>query len=331
MIENREYLVTIIIPVYNAAAFLDICLDSVVNQSYRNLEVLLIDDGSTDASGRLCDKWSVKDSRVHVVHCENGGPSKARNIGLKKALGQFVMFVDSDDRLCPQAVKRSLTCMIDSRADLVAFGKEFIDEQGTVTRRSAIAELIECNPGDATYYDSMVALLKTDYLNPPWGKLIRRSLLTGLIFDESLIYEEDLDFNLKILAHMPHVVALNEVHYQYRHMFTGLANSFSVKKVDNVIEVNHRKIEFFEGRLSDAALCGLSSNIIDDYTWVINQIVRASNISVKWKIRYIRQMIRDETSRAYIKRGLLHASMTRICKIVILFDWTWLWRLYLRK
>ena len=89
--------VSIIIPVYNVAPYLDRCVQSACNQTYRNIEIILVDDGSTDESGEMCDRWAEKDSRVRVVHKKNGGLSDARNTGLDIAHGKYILFLDSDD------------------------------------------------------------------------------------------------------------------------------------------------------------------------------------------------------------------------------------------
>ena len=90
-------LVSVIVPVYNVAPYLEQCLDSIVNQTYQNLEIILVDDGSTDESGAICDRYAEQDGRIQVVHKENGGLSSARNVGLDKMTGEWVLFVDSDD------------------------------------------------------------------------------------------------------------------------------------------------------------------------------------------------------------------------------------------
>ena len=90
-------LISVIVPVYNVEEYLDRCIESIVNQTYKNLEILLIDDGSTDNSYNICDKWAKKDNRIKVVHKENGGVSSARNVGLDVATGDYIGFVDSDD------------------------------------------------------------------------------------------------------------------------------------------------------------------------------------------------------------------------------------------
>ena len=98
--------VTVIIPVYKVERYLDACVESVVRQSYADLEILLVDDGSPDRCPALCDAWAEKDPRIKVIHRENGGLSAARNSGIDAAMGEFLLFVDSDDLLEPDAVRR---------------------------------------------------------------------------------------------------------------------------------------------------------------------------------------------------------------------------------
>ena len=114
-------LVSVIVPVYNVAPYLEQCLDSIVNQTYRNLEIILVDDGSTDESGAICDRYAEQDSRIQVVHKENGGQSSARNVALDMMTGEWVLFVDSDDWIELNTLEL-LFEQKDERADLVEFG-----------------------------------------------------------------------------------------------------------------------------------------------------------------------------------------------------------------
>ena len=105
-------MLSIITPVYNVEAYLDRCVQSVLSQSYRNIEMVLIDDGSTDGSGALCDKWAQEDSRVVVIHKENGGVSSARNAGLVRSKGDFLTFVDPDDFISPETYTFIMTFLL---------------------------------------------------------------------------------------------------------------------------------------------------------------------------------------------------------------------------
>ena len=120
--------VTVIIPVYKVERYLDACVESVVRQSYADLEILLVDDGSPDRCPALCDAWAEKDPRIKVIHRENGGLSAARNSGIDAAKGEFLLFVDSDDLLEPDAVRRAVDAQRQQDADLVIFNLTYVDE-----------------------------------------------------------------------------------------------------------------------------------------------------------------------------------------------------------
>ncbi len=126
----REEKISIIVPVYNVETYLRECLDSVCNQTYRNLEIILIDDGSTDSSGVICDAYAAQDNRISVIHKTNGGQSSARNTGLDTATGKYVLFVDSDDYICTNLVEEAVCFIQSSGSDFIFFDGECFSEIG---------------------------------------------------------------------------------------------------------------------------------------------------------------------------------------------------------
>lgn len=123
-------MVSVIIPVYNVAAYLEECVQSVLNQTYTNLEIILVDDGSTDDSGAMCDRFAATDPRVRVIHRENGGLSAARNTGLTNANGQFLYFLDSDDWIDPDTVEQLRTQLLETDSDFVIFNAVCFEDGG---------------------------------------------------------------------------------------------------------------------------------------------------------------------------------------------------------
>ena len=123
--------ISVIVPVYNVEKYLCKCVDSILVQSYTNFELLLIDDGSTDSSGLICDEYAAKDLRVRVFHKQNGGLSSARNVGISIAMGEYVIFVDSDDYWTSSSVlDKLLVCAIQNDADIVRGELCYVDENG---------------------------------------------------------------------------------------------------------------------------------------------------------------------------------------------------------
>ena len=115
-------LVSIVLPIYNVAPYLDRCMQSVVNQSYKNLEIIMVDDGSTDACSELCEKWNKHDNRVKVIHKSNAGLGEARNTGIENATGDYVCFFDSDDYLRLDAIEMAVSSALHRQSDVVLWG-----------------------------------------------------------------------------------------------------------------------------------------------------------------------------------------------------------------
>lgn len=186
--------ISIIIPVYNAGDTLSRCVDSVLAQSFGDFEVLLVDDGSTDSSAKICDEYAAKDSRVRVFHKENGGVSSARNVGLDHALGEWVCFCDADDFLPAGAWTEKLLAV---EADMLIGSYEEVKADGRRTLR-----LLD----DAAYRGGAeVRRLCSERLTHPafhtlWGKFFRRGLLDGLRLDGRLTNGEDTLYLLRCLA-----------------------------------------------------------------------------------------------------------------------------------
>ena len=123
-------IISVIVPVYKAEKYLEKCLDSIVGQTYKDLEIILVDDGSPDSSGRICDKYAENDNRIKVIHKKNGGDSSARNAGFKEATGKYIATIDSDDWIELDAYEKMLKKMIENNVDIVRCGffKDFDDK-----------------------------------------------------------------------------------------------------------------------------------------------------------------------------------------------------------
>ena len=128
-----QMLITVVLPVYKVEKFLDRCIESVVGQTYRNLEILLIDDGSPDRCPSMCDEWALKDSRIRVIHKKNAGLGEARNTGIENASGSYICFFDSDDYIHPETIEKCVTRLNRDHADVVIFGVNCVNSTGRIT------------------------------------------------------------------------------------------------------------------------------------------------------------------------------------------------------
>lgn len=181
--------ISIIVPVFNAEKYLHRCVGSILNQTFKDFELLLINDGSKDKSGIICDEYAAKDSRVRVFHKENGGVSSARNLGLDNAKGDYIMFVDSDDYMFPQMCEHMVATIETKNADLVVCGTT--EPGGGYWRHVTDKDytLIQLK-------DNFVELLHTELLSPPWNKIFKRAIIGEERFLEGVSFGEDLIFNL---------------------------------------------------------------------------------------------------------------------------------------
>ncbi|MBE5999531.1 MAG: glycosyltransferase [Sarcina sp.] len=208
--ENLEDLISVIIPVYNVRPFLRACMDSVFAQTFRNLEIILVDDGSTDGSGELCDTLSMEDPRVRVIHRENGGLSAARNTGIDASTGTYLYFLDSDDALSPVALAHLWTACIRTRAD-VAVGDflRFSSEEVPKERRTFASESLD------TKEALRRMLLNRGFGHQAWGKLFRRELWEKLRYPAGLLYE-DYAVIYDVMLGAAKVAAVTDALYFYR-------------------------------------------------------------------------------------------------------------------
>lgn len=203
-------MISVIIPVYNVSAFLPRCLDSVLNQDHIR-EVILVDDGSTDDSGAICDRYAETDSRVTVIHKKNGGLSSARNAGLDIALGEYVAFVDSDDYLEPNAYRILLDAALKTGSDLVCAGR--YDLYGTQQQKGLCPEKEEVIEGK-----ELVKRIFTwnQVDSAAWDKLYRRSLFDGIRYPVGKICE-DVPVTYRLALRANQVAMVPQPVYNYYH------------------------------------------------------------------------------------------------------------------
>ncbi len=238
-----EKLISIIIPVYKVEKYLDKCIESVVGQSYRNLEIILVDDGSPDNCPVMCDVWAEKDSRIKAIHKENGGLSDARNTGMAIATGEFIGFVDSDDWIHPEMYQNLYDLMTADGSDIAACGVEMVWEDGTSSRRLTRAGCCKLNREEA-----MRAIIEESWLKQPvWYKLYKTGLIWDIIFPVGK-YHEDVFWSYQAVAKAEKVSVTDKVGYYYvQHNGSIMDESYSLKRLD-AIEAKKNRIHFINER-----------------------------------------------------------------------------------
>lgn len=179
--------ISVIVPVYKVEPYLDRCIQSIVAQTYTNLEIILVDDGSPDNCGAICDTWAIRDSRFKVIHKENGGLSDARNAGLAAASGEYIAFVDSDDWLSPSFIAELYTTLIENNADVAECGVSYVDESGNTLHIRHTTTVPVLDKLDAL----KLLILEDGIYQTVWNKLYRRSILNGIQFEKGKYHEDD--------------------------------------------------------------------------------------------------------------------------------------------
>lgn len=226
----EQPLVSIIVPVYNAGAYLRPCLESIRRQSWENIEVLLINDGSTDGSLTVCEEFEAADPRFKVITQPNSGVSAARNRGLAAAKGKYIQFVDGDDKLTPDATELLAAAAEKKGADLVvAHFYRVVGERHA--QRGHIKK--ECYLNRADYAEQMRKAPANYYYGVLWNKLYHRSILERqeMRFDESMNWCEDFIFNLEYLRHCRLIAAIpRPVYYYYKREGSLVTSHISLRR-----------------------------------------------------------------------------------------------------
>ena len=210
-------MLSVIIPVYNAEKYLRKCVKSILSQRYKDFELILIDDGSTDQSFKLCNAFQAEDNRVHVIHKENGGVSSARNRGLDVAQGEYITFIDSDDWINPDLLERLMAQI--GQADMAVGGYTTISKAGNVEQKYKDESLTYpecvCSKFDELYTNN--------FFNAPFAKIYKRSILGTQRFDSSVALGEDFLFNLEYLSKCREVKTVSAIGYFYNCLNAGAA------------------------------------------------------------------------------------------------------------
>lgn len=226
--------VSILVPVYNVEKYIEECIESLINQTYENLEIILVDDGSTDNSGIICDKYAEKDSRIKVIHQENQGLATVRNVSVAAATGDYIGFVDSDDFVSPDMYSDMMSIAQENEADIVMCNLGYVDQNGNeipnvrsakliseriLTGRQFVTEL--CKEYNSTYVVTV-------------DKLYRRSLFEGIRYPDGRINEDEAVIH-RITHKCSKIVFTPKAYYFYRQQPSSIMNnSVSAKRFDSI-------------------------------------------------------------------------------------------------
>lgn len=270
--ENQP-LISVIIPCFNVENYLEQCINSVIGQTYSNIEIILIDDGSTDSTPVICDQFAQIDSRIHVIHKRNSGASQARNTGLEAAKGEYIMFVDGDDWIDHETCDAAIKEVCEHQPDVViwSYVRELADHSKPRLVLGGEKRRYEC--GDVSeLHRRLVGLYGAELAHPEhidsfitvWGKLYRRNVLADYRFiDMSEIGTEDIFYNVQVFGNVRSAVYLPQCYNHYRKTNANSLSTVYTKKIFNRWKNLYRRIKEYldENHLPDTYYQALENRI----------------------------------------------------------------------
>lgn len=261
--------ISVIVPVYRVEAWLDSCLESLVGQTFRDLEIILVDDGSPDRCGEMCDEWARRDSRIRVIHQENAGASAARRTGILAAEGELISLIDSDDWMEPRMLETLHEALQKNEADIAVCGwineyenealpsDRVVPEACTMTRLEALKKLTEPKTVSFILF---------------WNRLAKKEVYDGLVFPQVRRYEDELTAH-EILGKARKVAAVDQALYHYRHR-EGSIMTTGDSEEDHVCNAEFMAIryEWFGTHDAEELLAPCFETFLSAYTMAVRDL-----------------------------------------------------------
>lgn len=295
----NKNMISIIVPVYNVENKVNRCLDCLVNQTYKNIEMLLIDDGSTDNSGQICDEYAKKDKRIKVIHKQNGGVSSARNVGIKEASGKYLMFVDSDDYMEKNTCEIMADAIEKYNVDLIIASYNTVYNDKIM--KHICTEKIYKNISDIK--DDFRLIYMDCFLNSPWNKLFKKEFITKK-FDENMRYFEDYYFVLDYMDNIKNLATIETPLYYYvEDVNSSLTKIFREDTFDVFPKIYKRQLDFCHKYLGTEFDCELKSSLLYGFYNTAQKLVYSNNTK-KYKVDMIYKWIENDTIKGIDKTYL---------------------------
>lgn len=312
-----EGLVTIVLPIYNVGKYLDRCMESVVNQTYKNIEIIMVDDGSTDDCPEICEKWRQKDERIKVIHKKNAGLGMARNTGIENATGEYICFFDSDDYIAIDTIEKVYQCVCDNKAELVIFGFSTVDTNGKIkkcivpkTKKNLYKnqDVINCVLPDLIAPDPKTGE-KTNLWMSAWAcmysmKAIQRA--NWRFVSERQYISEDVYSLLFLYKELKSVAVLSEALYFYCENGTSLTHVYRKDRYEKnkyCYEACQKACDLlgYNQDIKDRLAFQYMSNMIGAFKLIVT-----SDCSKKEQRQYLSEIIKDKHFQKVVHNMDIH-------------------------
>lgn len=286
---ERKPEISVVVPVYNVELYLIRCIKSILNQTYKNFEVILVDDGSTDASSKLCDEIKDRDNRVRVLHKLNGGLSDARNKGIHIASGKYITFVDSDDWIAENMLEVLYNLCINYSADIAVCGFEKKDTYDNNVVNSYQSNVIEYS--QKQFLEVLLRVRSNRCVHYAWGKLYKKEVLDPVEHFPYGIYNEDVEAMFKSVFRSQKIVEITYPYYFYYYNVNGISHSVFGENFLSLTKVWDRVVQLFEIQKPEMVGYAIYNRERSDFTILVESIMygnKETDIKYKEEIKNIR-------------------------------------------
>lgn len=316
--------VSIIVPVYNSEKTLSRCIESILNQSYSEFELLLIDDGSSDKSYTICQEYSICDERVRLYHQENRGASSARNLGLEHVTGEYIMFVDADDHIEIDMLSVLLNYAVKEQAEFIMCGMvlDIYNKNGVLKTSITHTNPHRVITGNANIPEGIVDLVESEKISGPCCKLIKASIINEhkLRMPTHIALQEDLYFNLNVLSLVNKICIISEVLYHYNRGFgETVTTRYYASRYEMTNEVHDLLLDYYISRCRDFNVIKKINYIYikNTYAALINLFHPKCKLRYREKIKYIKNITTSYKFNNTMKSAYKSGAKYRALKIVL--------------
>ncbi len=287
--------VTVVVPIYNVESYLNRCVESIVNQTYKNLEILLIDDGSPDNCPQMCDEWAEKDSRIKVIHKQNEGLGMARNTGIDNATGEYICFIDSDDYMNENLVQKSMNMITENSCDFVVYGfcdvtenEQFLcnyipSPSKQIFTGEDIKNLFVKHTFASEYYNNENWTLRLSAWNCIYSMRVIKSINFKFVSEREII-SEDIYSLLTLYPHFKKVGIVSEMLYYHRVNSQSITHKFRKDRIAQLDNLYVKLIELCDDlNYDEETKCLMSNPYLSGIIGALKMIVDEKSLSEKEK------------------------------------------------
>ena len=294
----QKALISVIVPIYNVEKYLEKCIESIINQTYRNLEIILVDDGSLDNSGAICDEYAKRDKRIRVIHKENGGLSDARNAGINVAKGEYIGFIDGDDYIDVSMYEKLIEALIANNTDMSICNFRYVDEKGEKVAKEEFPiqnSVVEGND-----------ILKKDmfennywYWVVAWNKLYKKEIFEKLRFPKGKVHEDE--FIIHHVLYNRTLVGISDCLINYvQRSGSIMSNNSNIKIFDKAEAIINRANFYIENNIDNILIY---RTLMSAITTLADQYYICNNNLKKNRYKSIKETI-NNTNKKYNMNGL---------------------------